>query len=231
MERIYLEILARTDLFQGIDIKNIEHILGCLDARVVHFVKHEKIVKVNDKYDGIFVTLEGEASIINEYSSGNQLTLDVFHAGDLFGEAVAFCGAKTWPASAHALTDCTLMFLHPEKILTMCDRPCKFHKVILANMIRVIAQKACMLNRKVEYLTLKSINGKLSKYLLEQSGTQGALTFKLPMNKERLADYLNISRPSMSRELGKMRDDGIIEFYRDSVKIIDVPRLRALLEQ
>jgi CRP-like cAMP-binding protein len=231
MERIYLEILARTILFKGIDIKDIEHILGCLDANVVHFIKSETIVRENDTYNGIFITLEGEAAIVNEYSSGNQLTVNVFHAGDLFGEAVAFCGAKTWPATARAMTDCTLMFLHPEKILTMCDRPCKFHKVILANMIHVIAKKACLLNRKVEYLTLKSINGKLSKYLLEQSGAQGTLTFKLPLSRERLADYLNISRPSMSRELCKMRDEGIIEFYRDSVKILNLPRLRALLEQ
>jgi CRP-like cAMP-binding protein len=97
-------------------------------------------------------------------------------------------------------------------------------------MIRVISKKACDLNRKVEYLSLKTINGKLSKYLLEQSVRSSNTTFKLPMNREKLADFLNVSRPSMSRELGKMRDNGIIEFHKDSIRIKDVEKLKALLE-
>jgi CRP-like cAMP-binding protein len=122
------------------------------------------------------------------------------------------------------------MVVHPEKILNMCNRSCTFHKVILANMIRVIAKKACDLNRKVEYLMLKSINGKLSKYLLEQSAMSGKLTFRLPLNREKLADFLNISRPSMSRELGLMRDRGIIDFHGDLIRIKNEEKLRALLE-
>jgi Mn-dependent DtxR family transcriptional regulator len=57
------------------------------------------------------------------------------------------------------------------------------------------------------------------------------MTFKLPLNREKLADFLNISRPSMSRELGIMRDKGIIEYYRDSIRIKDEAKLRALLEE
>ena len=136
-----------------------------------------------------------------------------------------------WPASVLALADCTLMIVHPEKILNMCSRACTFHKIILANMIRVVAKKACDLNKKVEYLSLRSINGKLSKYLIEQKERSGSLSFKLPLNREMLADYLNISRPSMSRELCRMRDNGIIEFKRESITIKDEDRLKALLEE
>jgi CRP-like cAMP-binding protein len=230
MDPIYLEKLSQTILFRGIGINDIPHVLDCLDYRIVEFKKNDYIVKINDHLSGVFVVLAGEAAVVKENYSGNKIIVNTFHEGDFFGEAIAFCGYDTWPGTVQALTDCALMFIHPEKILNMCDRPCNYHKVILANMIRVISKKACDLNRKVEYLSLKTINGKLSKYLLEQSAQSSNMMFKLPMNREKLADFLNVSRPSMSRELGKMRDSGIIEFYRDSIRIKDTEKLKALLE-
>jgi CRP-like cAMP-binding protein len=231
MEQRHLESAARTTLFSGIDIKDIPHVLDCLEYKTVRYDKNDYIARINDTYHGVFIVLEGEAAVVRESFNGTRVIVNVFNIGDVFGEAVAFCGAEIWPASVQALTDCALMMVHPEKILNMCNRTCTFHKIILANMIRVIAKKACDLNRKVEYLMLRSINGKLSKFLLEQKEKNGTMTFKLPLNREKLADFLNISRPSMSRELGIMRDNGIIEYYRDSIRIKDEAKLRALLEE
>jgi CRP-like cAMP-binding protein len=230
MEQEHLESIAHTILFNGIDIKDIPHVLACLEHKITRFEKNDYIAKLGDTFTGVFIILDGEAAVVRESYNGNRVAVNVFRVGDIFGEAVAFCGAGIWPGTIQALTDCTLMVVHPEKILNMCNRSCTFHKVILANMIRVIAKKACDLNRKVEYLMLKSINGKLSKYLLEQSAMSGKLTFRLPLNREKLADFLNISRPSMSRELGLMRDRGIIDFHGDLIRIKNEEKLRALLE-
>ncbi len=84
---------------------------------------------------------------------------------------------------------------------------------MLQNVIKIIAQKTLFLNNKVAYLTIKSMRKKLVKYLLEQYQEKQSLTFSLPMNREELADFSNVSRPSMSREFCKMWDAGIIELY------------------
>jgi CRP-like cAMP-binding protein len=168
MDKKYLERLSQTILFKGIDIKDIPHVLDCLDYTIAEYQKNEYIVRVNSAFNGVFITLDGEVAVVKESFNGNRVIVNVFSVGDICGEAVAFGNIDSWPASVQALTDCTLMFVHPEKILSLCNRACAFHKVILANMIRVIAKKACDLNRKVDYLSLRSINGKLSKYLLEQ---------------------------------------------------------------
>ena len=49
------------------------------------------------------------------------------------------------------------------------------------------------------------------------------------MNREALADYLNVSRPSMSRELGRMKDEGVIDFYRSSFVVKDVEALKLMI--
>jgi CRP-like cAMP-binding protein len=78
---------------------------------------------------------------------------------------------------------------------------------------------------------LKSIVGKVSRFLLEEKDKNDSLTFRLPMNREKLADFLNVSRPSMSRELCRLRDQGIIDFHKDHFRIRDEERLKALLEE
>ncbi len=231
MQEKYIEIASRSNLFQGIERSNILHVMGCLEYKIAHFEKNEYIARIGTPFKGIYIVLEGETAIVRETYSGMRSIVNLFNIGDVCGEALAFCGLKQWPMSYQALTDSTVMVVHPERIINVCERACIFHKTILSNMIRVIAQKACDLNRKVEYLLLKTINGKLSKYLLEQKEMKGSMTFELPLNREKLADFLSISRPSMSRELGRLRDEGIIEFHKNTFRIVDEERLKSFLEE
>ncbi len=224
----YLQAVSKSVLFAGIEAKDVPHVLSCLSYSLVHFEKNSYIVKADAPFGGVCVVADGEAAVVRETGNGERLQVNVFRVGDMFGEIIAFCGADKWPSSIQAITDCVIMFIHPEHILDMCDRACSFHKIILANLVRVVSQKAFKLNKKVEYLTIKSIAGKLSKYLLEQS--DGRPTFTILLKREQLADYLNISRPSMSRELGRMRDEGIIEFYKETIRIIDMEKLISLQE-
>ncbi len=226
----YLDALEKCVLFDGIAEEEIKKILHCLEYRIVHYNKNDYAALMDQLLEGVGIVLTGEAAVVKENPNGNRTLVNVFHVGDMFGEVLILSMARKWPATIQALSDCAIMYIHPEKILDICDNVCSHHRVLLANLVRVVAKKAFNLNRKVEYLSLRSINGKLSKYLFEQSEASGKLTFKLPLNREKLADFLNISRPSMSRELCNMRDKGIIDFYRDSVRIKDVEKLKALLE-
>ncbi len=89
----------------------------------------------------------------------------------------------------------------------------------------ILSVKAMELNRKVEYLSIKNMRGKICSYLLELSHIYKSGTFILPMNKNELADFLNVSRPSMSREFSRLRNEGIIDYYLSGVRILDMQRL------
>ena len=97
-------------------------------------------------------------------------------------------------------------------------------------MLRIISEKALLLNRKVEYLAIKSLRGKICTYLLEQHQRTGMTTFMLPLKRCELADLLNVSRPSLSREMCKMRDEGIIDFHRSSIRIKNMEALKRSAE-
>jgi CRP-like cAMP-binding protein len=84
-------------------------------------------------------------------------------------------------------------------------------------MLGILSNRALMLNRKIEYMSVKNIRGKISSYLLDALRESGDNTIIIPMKRHELADYLNIPRPSLSRELGLMRDEGIISFRGSTV--------------
>ena len=53
----------------------------------------------------------------------------------------------------------------------------------------------------------------------------------MPLNRKRTGRVLNISRPSLSREMGRMRDEGIIDFHMSSVRIIDMESIVKIANQ
>ena len=85
-----------------------------------------------------------------------------------------------------------------------------------------------MLNKKIEYLTIKSMRGKISTYLLEQYKRTGDKNIILPLNRNELSDFLNVSRPSMSREMSKMRDEGVIDFHLTAFRILNLEAVKIM---
>jgi CRP-like cAMP-binding protein len=103
---------------------------------------------------------------------------------------------------------------------------CPWHRTLVTNLLGITSERALMLNKKVEYLTIKSIRGKISTFLLDLYKKTGNNNVMLNMNRNELADFLNVSRPSKSREMCRMRDEGIIDFHLSTIRIKDVEALR-----
>jgi CRP-like cAMP-binding protein len=117
------------------------------------------------------------------------------------------------------------MFLARSSITGLCENVCPCHRTLIQNMLRIVSEKAIMLNKKVEYLTIAGVRERLSRFLMEQYKKAGTYTFTIPLNRKELAEFLNVTRPSLSREMCRMREEGIIDFHMASIKIIDPERM------
>lgn len=230
MENNIIKILTTSPLFQGISPNDLEIMLECLKPKIYHYSKNSYITVEGETYTGVGILLAGEASIIKESASGSRIIMTVIGAGDLFGEMIAFSTKRHWPASVFSQTACSVMILSPEKIVGDCNNACANNKQLIKNMLLILSTRALILNQRVEYLSIKGMREKISVYLLEQYKINGKPTFTLPLKRSELADFLNVSRTALSRELGRMRDEGIIEFYGISVKINNVAMLQKAVE-
>ncbi|QOR36980.1 Crp/Fnr family transcriptional regulator [Clostridium sp. 'deep sea'] len=203
--------------------------VSCLKPRIEHFKKYDFITMAGDTFKELGIILKGEAIVIKENAAGNRVIMMTLKPSDMFGEMVVFSEKSKWPATVQAQKDCTVFFLSKTKIIGECDKVCPWHKQMIQNMLKITSMRALKLNKQVEYLTIKSMRVKLSTYILEQYNKCLKNTFELPLKRNELADYLNVSRPSMSREMGRMRDEGLIDFYKSTVKIIDIEGLKSFV--
>ena len=230
MYKKYLPKVLGTSLFAGMNSDAVEGMLNCLRPKIACFKKSDYIVTGGEPCASVGIVLTGTATVSKENAAGNRIVMTLLHSGDIFGEIVAFSGLGTWPASVQAQEACEVLFLPGEKIVGNCEKMCSWHRILIQNFLHIISERAVMLNKKVEYLTIKSMRGKISTYLLEQYHKTGNRKIVLSLNRSELADFLNVSRPSMSREMGKMRDEGIIDFYLTTFELLDLEALKGMCD-
>ncbi|MDK2865787.1 MAG: hypothetical protein PWP38_102 [Clostridiales bacterium] len=221
-----LRTLQGTPIFEGIAAMEITDMLGCLNPRIYAYEKGETIATYEDAFLGLGIVLEGIVLVAKESLAGNRMIMSVLRQGDMFGEMACFSPNPKWPANISAQTESNILFISPERVISQCEHLCSGHQQLIRNLLRIMSTKAMLLNRKVDYLTLKTLRGKLCAFLMEEHRRCGSMLFMLQMNRDEIADFLNVTRPSVSRELGKMRDEGLIDYHKATFKILDYEKLR-----
>ncbi|NTW71452.1 MAG: Crp/Fnr family transcriptional regulator [Eubacteriaceae bacterium] len=226
----YYRILEKNPLFSDIDDYSIEQLMECLNPTVKNYKKHEFIAFAGDEFTSMGIVLDGQISIVKENASGTRVMMSLLDPGSMFGEMIAFTNSAKWPATVQATKNATIMFMRKDAIIGECHRMCTWHKTLIRNMLKIVSNRAVMLNKKVEYLSIKSMRGKLSTYFIEEFRKTGQKLLKLSMNRNELADFLNVSRPSMSRELARMKEEGVIDYNKNQVDILDLESLKFMAE-
>ncbi len=225
----YLDILVDNKLFKGIDRKSISSIIDKLDVSISKYDKKDFIAIEGDYLKGVGVVIKGGVLINKTNEAGTSNVVAKFKEGDIFGELASFGKLKKWPASVIAsFNDTVIMFIEPSSIVRLYHNNMKESMQLIENLLALISSKAIILNRKLEYMSLKSMRSKIAKYLL--SNKNSGNNFNVNLNRGEMASFLGVSRSSMSRELSRMKKDNIIDYYKQSFKITDIEKLKDCLQ-
>ena len=210
----YLQLLKHSKLFQGISETEIETMLSCLSAVTCSYEKGEFVFRQGEQITGIAVLLSGCVHIQKEDYWGNLSILNVITEGEVFGEVYACLGNEELLNHAVAVKSSVVLFMDVNRVLTVCPSACRFHGLLIRNLLNVMASKNKMLTQKLQHMSQRTTREKLLSYLSEQSLKAGSPSFTIPFNRQQLADFLAVDRSAMSNELGKMRDEGLLQFDR-----------------
>jgi len=219
----HIEVLKKTTLFQDIDSNDLPVLLNCLAAQEKSYGKDIFLFHAGDPVRHIGVVLSGTVQIIKEDIWGNRSIVTELAEGQLFAEVFAWVGLTEIPVAVLAKTACRVLWLPADRIVGTCSAACGFHGQLVRNMLRIIAQKNLMLNNKLDLLSKRSIREKLLSYFYAMAKERGGTEFTVPFNRNELADFLCIDRSAMSRELGKMKEEGLLDFAKDRFHIFAPP--------
>lgn len=193
------------------------------DSRVTikEYDADEIIVHENDICQGLYYVYEGDIVIKSIYRNGHESILKYVCEKEIFGDILLFSNYSTFPASIISLTKAKIGFVNKKDLIQYMNQ----HPDFSINLIEKISNQAFELNNRVKLLTKKSIKSKIAFFLINESNKHNSLTFNLGISREKMANILNVERPSLSRELIKFKNDGIIDFYRQTIKIIDKDKI------
>lgn len=223
------EILAKCPLFMQIEPQSYSALLSCVNASEKTFSTNESVFLAGSQINYVGIVVKGSLSIIKESPAGQKHIIDFVGPSHLFGEGVVCTENRISPVTVFAKENATVLMIPYERIIKTCGNSCSFHLQIIKNMMMLLGERNKVLNQKIELLALKGMREKLATYLLYESQKQKSNTFQIIPNRNELAEYLNVSRTSMSRELGRMKDLGMIDFYQNSFKILSKEKLSECL--
>lgn len=207
--------LANTPLFHGIKEVEISEMLHCLNAREKKYKKDEIIFRAGTSVSEIGLVESGSVNIVVNFYWGNSHIFGHVGKGQVFAENYAAIPGQELVCDVVASEDTEVLFLSMNKMLTTCQRGCAFHSLIIHNMLRISAQKNLNMSSRMMHTASKSLRDRLLSYLSEQATLNGSAHFKIPFDRQQLADYLAVDRSAMSNELSKMQKDGLIAYHKN----------------
>ena len=86
---------------------------------------------------------------------------------------------------------------------------------MIENLLRIMATSNLQLSRRILHTSSKKIRGRLLSYLSYQAELQGSNRIEIPLNRQQLADYLSLDRSALSKELSRMKSDGLIDYHKN----------------
>ena len=154
--------------------------------------------------------------------NGGILTIATYTTGDIMGANLAFSKANQYPMTVISNTQSTVLHINKKLILNLCQNDRNF----LIKFLETLSSKALILTNKIKFISMKTIRDKIIEFLTYEYHLQNSPVIKLQVSKKELAERFGIQRPSLFRELRKMKEDGLIDYDSRSITIVDMELLK-----
>ena len=196
-------------IFDGISPELADQMLKCFAAVRRKYPAEATVLNYTGGIGPVCVVLSGEVAVECLDAEGNQTVLETLGPDCVFGELFS---PPTEPLvyTAIARTPCEVLFIDYTRVVTHCTHACAHHNQLVNNLFRIAARKVQALSKRLCLLTQRTLRQKLLLYLEYAAAEAGADEFELPITLSGLADYISADRSAMMRELGRMREEGLI---------------------
>lgn len=205
-----IHILKKSPLFVGLSPQELDHFIACKKPVIKTFYPREVIFAEESHIKEIGVIITGEALISKTDIYGNENIILHLKEADSFGEAIALAQHEPSRVNVIAKSQTVIAFFDINQFITSCQMFCSYHQKINENLLQVLAKKLIELHKKVDTLSKRSIRDKLLEYIQYCPKLEKNVAL-IPFSRQELANYLNVDRSALSREMKTMVDEKIIK--------------------
>lgn len=212
--------LTGSSLFAGFTDAEVVQVTDCLGARVVRFDSGQTLMRGGSQTGAVGLVLTGSVFASTHDADGARHLVSAMAAGEVFAEDML---THERQRTAHTVTGARAgeaLLLGMDKIVHSPGPLCHLRSRVVENMFQVMSAKNRMLQRKLQIVSRKSLRDRVVLFLAEQQRANNSADFTVVFTRAELADYLGVDRAALSRELMRMKAQGLIDFHRSSFTVM-----------
>lgn len=206
--------LKNHPLFQDLSENDLDQLYHAACMRSQFFEKNQTVFHAGDRICEVGIVQTGNVHIEMIDLWGNKSILSSIAPGQIFAETYAIC-RKPLLVDVTAAAPCEILFLNLEFLARSFSEPGSCRDAIMQNLFAICVRKNLILSNRIFCTTPKTVRGRLLVYLSSESAKAGSTSFTIPFDRQGMADYLNLDRSALSKELGRMKKDGILDFKKN----------------
>ena len=211
-----LELLKQIDLIKSFDANQLDSLLQAKGNKVNSYEKNNIVHFVGTICENLEIILSGEVVIERIDESGKLMSIAEFFDGDILGGNLLFSKNPYYPMTVTARKPTITLAICKEQLFELFASSLDF----LKSYLMYISDHSVILGDRIKHYVNRTIRECIISYLDYESKRQETKTIRLVISKKALAERIGVQRTSLSRELAKMRDERLIEFDSDKIKIL-----------
>lgn len=212
-------------LFEGIDPTQGLFLVDYLHVHRGIYEKGNVIYSQEDETDTFALILYGTVEMVQYDCWGNRFLILTQGQGTCVGLAGTLF--EEWMPYTHVIarSDCELLFFDAQKLR---DPACLLNSactILKNNISKQMAKKETDLLGKLSLIHCRTTREKVSFFLSQKALVHHSNSFDIEFSRQDLADFLSVDRSALSKELSRMKRDGLIDYYRNHFELKEMKRL------
>lgn len=213
------EILQNGVLFRDMTAEEIKEIVDHIQGRMVTLEAGEAYCMPGDLLTNVGVIVSGEVLISKIMDSGDENLIQKFQQGYLLGADIAYSTTRINPYYIYASMRSEIWTFPVENMMREGLFSESVSRKLLANTVRFLANENVRKQFKIDVLSQNGLRDRIMSYLMTRSSKLGTNEFRIPFDREEMANYLCVNRSALSHELSLMRNEGLIDFRKNYFRI------------
>lgn len=186
--------------------------------------KGKTLARQGDEIKHLYLLVKGIVRTEMITQEGNSLEIEFIDAVRPLAPAFVFAQNNRFPVDVITIEECHFLLIPKEVWLSEMMS----NEALLTNFLKLNSNMTVFLSQKLQMISIKSIKGKLSLFILEHT-TDEKNSFTLKRNRTQLAEYFGVQRPSLARTMSELVDKGIITIDKREVTVLKRNELKKVL--
>ena len=224
-----LAALEKCTLFHHKNADEIAALLANIACREEAYEENDVILSPVQKANRIGIILSGTVDVQKIFPNGKVVIIERKQAFEMIGDSSIFSHYEYCPDTVCACKPTKILFVSKADLLQLFQAD----QSLMLNYLESTSNSTLLLKHKIGLLSLDSIQEKIAGYLVYSLQDNDAFcrtnTISLPFSKKAWAEYMDVSRTSLSRELRKLETEGILTFEKRTITVVDFNRLNRIL--